>query len=75
MTKKQPAKSIGQSVGELVRAAREKAGWRQADAAAACGITQSYWSMIEAGHRPPTLETLQKIAQGLEVSIRDLVPQ
>jgi transcriptional regulator with XRE-family HTH domain len=75
MVKKQPAKSIAQSVGELVRAAREGAGLRQADAAESCGITQSYWSMIEAGHRPPTLETLEKIARGLGISIRDLVPE
>lgn len=45
-----------------LRAAREAAGLTQAAAAARLGVTPSYLSQLESGHRRPNLEWLLQLA-------------
>lgn len=59
---------IGQKIKEL----RKKQGMSQKDLADKLGITPVLISQYENGKRNPKLETLQKIADALEVDISEL---
>lgn len=52
---------------------RHKKGLTQAELAAAAGIGQNSVSRIEAGRQQPKYETLQKLADVLEVEVIDLL--
>lgn len=54
-----------QELGNEIRKLRLDRGWRQSDLASESGIGQSTISMIERGLFSPTLNTIQKIAEGL----------
>jgi len=45
----------------------------QGDIVRATGIDRSYMSALEGGKQNPTLETIKKIAQALEVSMDQLL--
>lgn len=47
----------------------------QQDLANQCGITKSFLSKIEHGKAIPSLGTLSKLAEGLNISVSDLVSQ
>ncbi len=59
--------------GNNVRACRERAGLTQEELARRVGCTQSYISQLEQPDARPTLGTLQKVAEALGCSVRDLV--
>lgn len=44
-------------------------GWSQADLAKAIGTKQPVISRLERGHANPSLETLRKVAEALELSL------
>ena len=44
----------------------------QRQVAEACGITTSYYGMIELGTRTPTLEIAMKIAEFFETTVEDI---
>jgi len=52
---------------------REAKGFTQEKLADSVGMMRSNISRIEAAKHRPTLETLEKIAQALDVSVADLV--
>src|SRR5688572_23005937 len=57
-------------VGRLIRAARLKKGWRQADVEAACGIDQTTVSRIEAGGLSGvTLRSVRVVAECVGVRL------
>lgn len=60
-------------IGEKIRFIRESKGITQQDLAAACNFEKANMSRIEAGRTNPTISTLYKISQALEVKITDLV--
>ncbi|NQY68437.1 MAG: helix-turn-helix transcriptional regulator [Flavobacteriales bacterium] len=62
-----------QKLGERIKELRKSKGMTQLDLAAA--INQDYTSItrLEAGRTNPTYVTLLKIAEGLEVSVSDLL--
>lgn len=51
---------------------RDDRGWRQKDVAEKLGITESYYGMIEAGVRNPSLKVGLKIARLFGVPIAEL---
>lgn len=55
------------------RKLREARGYTQDQLATAVGMIRSNVSRIEADKHRPTLETLEKIASALKVSVADLV--
>ncbi|MBQ3576347.1 MAG: helix-turn-helix transcriptional regulator [Coprobacter sp.] len=59
---------FGQRVVEL----RKLKGLPQEELAFRCNIQRSYMGVIERGEKSATLNTIEKIAQGLEVSIQEL---
>jgi transcriptional regulator with XRE-family HTH domain len=61
------------SIGKRVKMLREEKGIPQQDLAAKCNIEKSNFSRLEAGGTNPTLYTLKKIAENLNVSLSELV--
>jgi DNA-binding XRE family transcriptional regulator len=60
--------------GQRVRALRERAGVSQEDLAHAIGMSRRYMSGIERGEANPSLDQLVRIASGLGVEVRKLMP-
>ena len=60
-------------VGATIRKLREAQGITQEDLAGAVGMMRNNISRIEAAKHRPTLETLERIAKALNVSVVDLI--
>lgn len=56
-------------LGATIKDLRQRAGFLQEDLAERVGITQSYLSQIENGHKEPNLSTLRQISEKLGVSL------
>ena len=57
------------NVGEAIRTLRKNEFLNQEEFAASVGITQSYLSLIEKGHKKPSLEVLQQMADILNTPL------
>lgn len=62
-----------QTLGSKVRRLREEKGIDQKSFAFDCEIGRTQLYMIENGRTNPRLSTLMKIADGLEISLSELV--
>ena len=60
-------------IGERIRILRESKGISQQNLAAICNFEKANMSRIEAGRTNPTISTLYKISQALEISIAELI--
>ncbi len=60
------------SKGILIRSAREKKGITLAELADKVGKTAPYISDIERGNRRGTYQTLEKIADALDLDVNDI---
>ncbi|NQU32470.1 MAG: helix-turn-helix transcriptional regulator [Bacteroidetes bacterium] len=60
-------------IGNRIKILRESKDISQQDLAAVCNFEKGNLSRIEAGRTNPTISTLFKISQALEVSISELV--
>ncbi|RME57402.1 XRE family transcriptional regulator [Candidatus Parcubacteria bacterium] len=69
MTKK---KQKTNKFGSAVRNARKAAGLTQEALAFRAGLDRSYIGGIERGERNPTLSVIEKIADGLGISVAEL---
>lgn len=58
--------------GNAVRNTRTAAGLTQEDLADRSGLDRSYIGGVERGERNPTLSVIEKIADGLGVSLAEL---
>ena len=56
-------------LGERIKELREKRGMSQEDLAKKTALSQSTVSQVEREEKDPSLSTLQKIAEGLDVHI------
>lgn len=61
------------AVGAVIRKLREAKGITQEELADAVGMMRSNISRIEAAKHRPTLETMERIAKALKVSVADLI--
>lgn len=61
-----------QMVGKRVRFFREQDELTQAELAEKAGLSDNFIGLIERGVKHPTLETLNKIADALEVQLPEL---
>lgn len=66
-------KELQIAIGERIKKLRESKKIQQQDIAAACNIEKSNLSRIEAGNTNPTIYTLSKIAQRLNVTLSELL--
>ena len=64
-------KAFGRRVAEL----RRKQNLSQEDFAYKCSLHRTYIGTIERGEKSPTLNTIEKIARGLNVTIVELLNQ
>jgi transcriptional regulator with XRE-family HTH domain len=64
---------LQQKIGQRIRELRESKGISQQNLAAVCNFEKANLSRIEAGRTNPTVSTLYKISQALEITISELV--
>ena len=60
-------------IGSRIKLLRESKGVTQQNLAAMCNFEKGNMSRLEAGRTNPTITTLYKISQALEVKIIDLL--
>lgn len=70
---KQPANETTRVFGERVRDRRQQLGLSQEAAAVRCGIHWTQLGKVERGQRSVRLETLVRIARGLDIDAGTLV--
>lgn len=68
MTKKEANIKFGQRVLEL----RTQRGYTQEHLSYQCDINRTYMGAIERGEKTPSLITIEKIAKGLNISLKEL---
>lgn len=64
--------SLQINVGKNIQKLRELKGISQQDLAAKCNFEKSNMSRLEAGRVNPTLSTLEKVANALEINLVEL---
>ena len=70
MPKERPKVNIGQ----VIRSYRGDRGLSQGDIERRTGLLRCYLSRVENGHTVPSLETLAKIGEAMEISLADFFP-
>jgi transcriptional regulator with XRE-family HTH domain len=66
-------KQLQLAIGKRIKKLREQREIPQQDLAAKCNLEKSNLSRLEAGGTNPTIYTLQRIADNLEVSLIEIV--
>ena len=61
-------------VGDRLRILREEKKLSQGDIEKRTGLLRCYISRVENGHTVPSLETLAKIAEAMDISLADFFP-
>ncbi len=64
---------LQRAIGKRIKTLRESKNIAQQDLAAACNFEKSNMARLEAGNTNPTIYTLKKIAENLEIELTDLV--
>lgn len=62
------------NIGEVIRTYRAQRGLSQGDIERRTGLLRCYLSRVENGHTVPSLETLAKIAEAMEIGLADFFP-
>lgn len=62
-------------VGQVIQSYRLRKGMSQEVLSGLAGLDRTHYSKIERGLRSPTLDTLFKIAQALDIPASDIVRQ
>ena len=65
---------IGERFGDRLRAVRRSQKISQEKLADLAGLHRTYVSSVERGERNVTIETVQKLADGLHVTMAELMP-
>ena len=61
------------TIGERIKNARKDKGWSQSELGKALGVSQQMIAQFENSRKNPKIETLDKIASALGVSVIDLL--
>ena len=61
-------------IGTTIRGYRLQKGLSQGDIEKRTGLLRCYLSRVENGHTVPSLETLAKIAEAMDISLADFFP-
>ena len=70
MPKERPKVNIGQ----VIRSYRGDRGLSQGDIERRTGLLRCYLSRVENGHTVPSLETLAKIGEAMDINLADFFP-
>src|SRR6516162_5759412 len=60
------------NIGEVIKTYRSQRGLSQGDIERRTGLLRCYLSRVENGHTVPSLETLAKIAEAMEISLAEI---
>jgi transcriptional regulator with XRE-family HTH domain len=69
-----PVDAMHKEMARKIQQAAKRKGWSVNQVADFSGLGRGSLSEIMRGQRSPTLRTLRKIADALDVDLRDLVP-
>lgn len=61
-------------LGEEIKRLRGEKGWTQEYLAEKANLNTTHLGFIEQGRKEPRLKTLKKIADALNVRVKDLIP-
>ncbi len=64
---------INKKFGRKVAKLRKERAISQEELADRCGIHRTYIGSVERGEKSPTLNTIEKIAKGLNVGVCELI--
>ena len=62
------------NIGEVIRTYRGQRGLSQGDIERRTGLLRCYLSRVENGHTVPSLETLAKIAEAMDITLAEFFP-
>ncbi len=62
------------NIGSVIRNYRADRGLSQGDIERRTGLLRCYLSRVENGHTVPSLETLAKIAEAMDITLADFFP-
>src|SRR6202035_999314 len=62
------------NIGEVIKTYRSQRSLSQGDIERRTGLLRCYLSRVENGHTVPSLETLAKIAEAMDISLADFFP-
>jgi transcriptional regulator with XRE-family HTH domain len=65
--------AVNVAMGEAMRSARGERGYTQQSFAAHAGIDRSYYGAIERGEFNLTMDTVARVAAGLELRVSELL--
>ena len=57
------------NLGQAIRKLRKKKDISQVEFSAMTGISQSYLSLVEKGHRKPSTDMIEKVASALKIPL------
>jgi transcriptional regulator with XRE-family HTH domain len=69
------ADALSLALGRAIRAARDQAGMSMRALALRCGVSQPFLSEVERGRSTPSIATLYRIAEALDLSPASLLPE
>jgi transcriptional regulator with XRE-family HTH domain len=64
---------VRRKLGARVQSLRQAKGWSQEEFADRAGLHRTYVSGVERGVRNPTVTVLEKLAEGLETTLPELL--
>lgn len=64
---------LAAAVADKIRRERQLKGWRQKDLADATGMARPNIARLESGRRVPSVLTLQRLAEALDIAVEDLL--
>ena len=67
------ARTVAAAFGEVLRDCRRKEGISQEELAGRANVDRTYVSLLERGLRQPTLDSLFRLAKGLNVTPATMV--
>ncbi len=73
MPSRADSKPLRSVLADNVRRARDARGWSQEHLAERAGLTQVYISQIETSKTAASVDTIEKLAAGLDVDARELL--
>ena len=67
------SQDVNRCFGQAVRRMRQQRRWTQEFLAERTNLNRNFLSLVERGARSPTLNTVARLAKGLDMSIAELM--
>jgi transcriptional regulator with XRE-family HTH domain len=66
-------KTLAKAFGRTLKTLRESAGLSQTDLGTKAGLDRTFISLLELGKRQPTITTLYKLAESLNIPVKEMI--